>query len=291
MFHMETERLRYFVAIAESGSLTKAGGILGISHSGLSKAISSLENETKLKLFRPLGRGLEITQEGKWFYKKALDILNIVGEMKRGERSEHKVLRIGLTGVIAVTCAASLASRISNALMITEIEVGEIESKILNGELDFGFAFIPTPNPELEFLEIGKVIFNSFGRSDLLGAKTQQELPSVVPISDFPINPQGYKNRDGWPSDVSRFPYYFVSSFAIALDFLRGGKATIYMPDFVAKQENTTANSKFKVQAVEAHKNAQTRRSLFLIKRQSANESIAMKKATQVIRAICCARS
>lgn len=68
---MDTNKLKYFVAVAETGSLTKASKILGISHSGLSKAVSALETEAKLKLFRPQGRGLEITLEGKWFYLEA----------------------------------------------------------------------------------------------------------------------------------------------------------------------------------------------------------------------------
>ena len=79
---METHRLRYFCAIAETGSLTKASEILGISHSGLSKAVSVLEMETHLKLFRPLGRGLEITSDGKWLYQKAQQILKIENETK-----------------------------------------------------------------------------------------------------------------------------------------------------------------------------------------------------------------
>ena len=81
MFHMDTHRLRYFCTIAETGSLTKASEILGISHSGLSKAITALEDETNLQLFRPQGRGLEITKDGKWFYQKAQEILKIENEI------------------------------------------------------------------------------------------------------------------------------------------------------------------------------------------------------------------
>ena len=285
---MDTSKLRYFVTVAESGSLTKASQILGISHSGLSKAISVLESEANLTLFRPLGRGLEITPEGKWFYKKAQDILRISDEMIGGHKVERSWIRIGVSGVIAVSCSGLLAAAIDAPVCLEETDLGELEGKIVADELDFGIAFIPSPKPELEYLEIGEVRFNSYAREDLWRAQDITKLPYVVPISDFPFNPLGYKNRDGWPKDVPRTPYFSVSGFAIALELVRAGRAAAYMPDFVATRENDRLNHKTKIISVAEHAHAESRRTAFLVKRQSSTESKAMKKAAKVVRQICC---
>jgi DNA-binding transcriptional LysR family regulator len=288
LFQMDTDKLRYFTIIAETGSLTKASQILGISHSGLSKAVRTLESETKLKLFRPQGRGLEITQEGKWLYQKAQEILKIAAEISKPQTERHAFIRIGLSGVIAKTCAGALAAEFEEQLMLHEIDIGEIEGKIVGGDLDFGLAFIPSPKPELEYLEIGEVRFNSHVREDLLGKMSPETLPYVVPVSEFPSNPLGYRTRDGWPYDVPRTSFFAVSGFAIALDLLRSGEAAIYMPDFVATLENARSANRSKIISVKAHKAAATKRKLFLVKRQSVEESPEMKRATKIIRRICC---
>jgi len=62
---METDRLKYFCVIVDTGSLTKAAEVLGVSHSGLSKAMSVLQGELGFKILVPKGRGLELTEKGR----------------------------------------------------------------------------------------------------------------------------------------------------------------------------------------------------------------------------------
>lgn len=283
---MDTNRLKYFCAIAETGSLTRASQLLGISHSGLSKAISSLEEETKLKLFLPMGRGLEITQEGKWFYQKAQEILQINDEIMRGLKTDVRPLQIGLSEVFAITCAGVLAEEFTEPLKLLEGEIGEIEGKILNGELDFGIVFSPSPKIELEFLEIGKVKFKSYGRKDLVQKLKPEELPYIVPAHDFPFNPLGYKIRDGWPTDITRNPVFSVSHFSIAMSLVRNGKGIAYMPDFVAAIENEQ-NQKLGLVPIDDHLKAETTRSVFLVKTKVSEETKSMKRLAKVIRQIC----
>ena len=140
---MDTDRFKYFITIVEAGSLTKASEILGISHSGLSKAVSTLESETKTALFRPQGRGLEITTEGKWLYQKALEVLALTDVISRGKQSERQLLRVGLSEAIAVSCSGLLSAEFEEPMAIYQVEVGELEGKIISNEIDFGVAFVP----------------------------------------------------------------------------------------------------------------------------------------------------
>jgi DNA-binding transcriptional LysR family regulator len=288
MFHMETSRLRYFCTIAETGSLTKASGILGVTHSGLSKAISTLEAETKLKLFRSLGRGLEITSEGKWFYQKAKEILRIESDIQSGVLMGHTSVRIGLSEVIAITCAGAMAQDFKIPLTMITTDIGEIEGKIIADEIDFGIAFSPMPKPELEYLEIGEVVFNSYARNDLQEKFISSDIPYVVPATDFPFNPLGYRMRDGWPQNIPRRPYFSVNGYSIAFDLLQAGAAAMYLPNFVVQIFNKNTSADFIIKKISDHSGAITKRKIFLIKSKLVEETKEMKKMAKIIRRICC---
>lgn len=285
---MDTYRLRYFCTIAETGSLTKASEILGISHSGLSKAISVLEGETNLKLFQPQGRGLEITEQGKWFYSKAQEILKIETEISSGMKLQTKTLRLGLSEVLALTCAAAIAGEFEASMTILETDVGEAEFKILAGELDFGLTFAPQPRVELEYLEITDVKFNAFCRQALIDrVESPQHVPFVIPASHLPMNPMGYKVRDGWPSDIERKTSIYVSGFAIAMELVRAGECAVYMPNFVSKAENLKAKDESKLHRIPEFKKAESRRKIYLVKLKNSPETKEMKKVAKIIRQIC----
>jgi DNA-binding transcriptional LysR family regulator len=285
---MDTNRLKYFCTIAETGSLTKAGEILGVSHSGLSKAVSVLQSETGLQLFRPQGRGLEITQQGKWFYQKAIEILKIENQIVIGIAPPVQHVRLGLTEVLAVSCAGALAIELKESITIIETDVGEAENLILSGELDFGFTFTPAPRIELEYLDLGYVKFNGFAKANFIKNKTKEDLAYAIPATNLAFNPLGYKVRDGWPFEFQRKTKYHVSGFNIALNLLRAGESAVYMPDFVANLENENLTDKFQVIKVPFHLEAQSKRKLFLIKNKHIEESKEMKKVSKILRRICC---
>ena len=273
---METNRLRYFCTIAESGSLTKASEILGISHSGLSKALSALQDEVKLQLFKAQGRGLEITHEGRWFYQKALAILKVADEIHLGVTKPNYVIKIGLSEVLALGCAVDLAREFKEPMVLLETDIGEIESKVLTGEIDFGLAFTVLPKPELEYLEIAQLKMNSYAHATLISKESVEKIPFIVPATNFPFNPLGFKSRDGWPQDIARNICFSVSTFAVALELVKSGEGASYMPDFIGE--------KHQFKKIKEHKAAETKRKVYLVKHKASQESAAMKKAAKVIR-------
>lgn len=63
--------LRYFVAVAEAGQITRAAANLHVAQPALSQAISNLESELGLELFERHVRGVTLTPAGKTFLVKA----------------------------------------------------------------------------------------------------------------------------------------------------------------------------------------------------------------------------
>jgi LysR family transcriptional regulator, hca operon transcriptional activator len=73
---MELRHLRYFVAVAEAGSLTVAARKLHTSQPSLSRQIRDLENEIGVQLLGRSARGIELTAGGRAFLDHARAVLS-----------------------------------------------------------------------------------------------------------------------------------------------------------------------------------------------------------------------
>src|SRR6266478_1879804 len=75
---MELRHLRYFVAVAEAGSLTVAARKLRTSQPSLSRQIRDLEDEVGAQLLTRRARGIELTPAGRAFLEHARTVLSQV---------------------------------------------------------------------------------------------------------------------------------------------------------------------------------------------------------------------
>ncbi|MDQ3271651.1 MAG: LysR family transcriptional regulator, partial [Pseudomonadota bacterium] len=73
---MELRHLRYFVGVAEQGSVSRAAEKLFIAQPALSAQIRQLEEELGVSLFVRLPRGVRLTQAGESFLADAKAILS-----------------------------------------------------------------------------------------------------------------------------------------------------------------------------------------------------------------------
>src|SRR5437016_5812259 len=98
---MELRHLRYFVAVAEEGHVTRAAERLGIQQPPLSQQIRALETELDVQLFRRKPRGVELTQAGEALLGEARGILDLVeyaaAAARRTGRGEAGRIGLGFT--------------------------------------------------------------------------------------------------------------------------------------------------------------------------------------------------
>jgi len=85
---MELHQLRYFVAAAEAGSISRAAQRCGVAQPSLSQQIRRLEESLGVRLFDRLGRGVALTDEGRALVPRARRILGEVREAEMLVRSE-----------------------------------------------------------------------------------------------------------------------------------------------------------------------------------------------------------
>ena len=79
---MEIRHIHYFIAVAESLSITKAAQQLHIAQPPLSRQIRDLEDELGCRLFERSPHGLCMTPEGDAFLQYARRIMDLVGKSK-----------------------------------------------------------------------------------------------------------------------------------------------------------------------------------------------------------------
>jgi DNA-binding transcriptional LysR family regulator len=103
---LELRHLRYFMAVADAGSMTRAAEQLGIQQPPLSQQIKALEGELKTQLFKRVARGVELTIAGSAF---CYDVRTILRQVELAA-SRAASIAVGVEGSIAVGFSTSAAA-------------------------------------------------------------------------------------------------------------------------------------------------------------------------------------
>lgn len=126
---MELRQLRYFLAIAEHGSLSKAAGSVFIAQSALSHQLAQLEGELGQALFHRLPRGVELTAAGRSFHPHALSILRQVADARHSvSQAEGETVGkvvFGIPHSVSQALALPLLKAIRSTLPRVELELTE----------------------------------------------------------------------------------------------------------------------------------------------------------------------
>ena len=88
---MELTQLRYFCAVAEPQHMTKTAERLHIAQPALTQSIHRLEKELGVALFAAKGRGIELTECGRYFYKSLTPVLRTLEDLPRELRAMANV--------------------------------------------------------------------------------------------------------------------------------------------------------------------------------------------------------
>ncbi|MEV4429915.1 LysR family transcriptional regulator [Streptomyces sp. R-07] len=96
---VDTRLLRYFVAVAEEGSLTRAAERLYVSQPALTKQIKHLEAQLGARLFTRSKAGMTLTEPGRVLAGRTTELLAALSrtlqEVKAAAGREERVLRVG----------------------------------------------------------------------------------------------------------------------------------------------------------------------------------------------------
>ncbi|SVB90369.1 uncharacterized protein METZ01_LOCUS243223 [marine metagenome] len=191
---MNWDKLRIFHVVADTGSFTRAGGVLNLSQSAVSRQIRGLEESLNLTLFHRHARGLLLTEHGEELFQTARDVFAKLA-MTEARLTESKERPKGPLRITTTVGFGSLwlTEHIGEFLdlypdITVSLLVADVELDLTMREADVAIRVQPPTQPDL----IQRHLFT--GHLGIYAA------PS-------------YLNRFGAPSSVSELTHHRVISF------------------------------------------------------------------------------
>ncbi|XWN29327.1 MAG: LysR substrate-binding domain-containing protein [Devosia sp.] len=127
---MDVRQLRYFVAVAENGSLASAANVIGIAQPSLSLQIKSLEGRLGTQLLVRSPRGVSLTDAGQVLLGHARSILEAMNCAKEevrqaGANPTGKVI-FGLPSSVSMALSVPLAETVR--LVMPDVRLRAVEA-------------------------------------------------------------------------------------------------------------------------------------------------------------------
>lgn len=156
---MEVHQLRYFCAVAETGSFTRAAEREQVAQPSLSQQIMKLEEELGVRLFDRLGRAVRLTDPGQVFLPRARAILSELRAAKE-EVAERQATVSGAVcvGVIPTIAPYFLPARIAvfarkypqATITVVEDVTVHLLDRLRGGLVDLAIMALPARGHDLE---------------------------------------------------------------------------------------------------------------------------------------------
>ena len=152
---MNHKHLHYFWTVARLGGVSRAAEQLDLTPQTISGQLRQLENELGAALFRPSGRGLELTDAGRMALSYADEILHLESEMKQAllarQQRPMPILRIGIADVVPKSFAYRLLAPVGKLpepvrLVCREGSIDMLLAELALHHLDMVVADRPMPS-------------------------------------------------------------------------------------------------------------------------------------------------
>ena len=146
----ELRLIRYFVAVAETGNITRAAQLLHMSQPSLSAAVKGLESQLGLELLTRTGRTITVTPAGELLARRGRELLEhaeaLVKEVQAQDSVSSARLRLGLSptaryGAGPRFLAACAAKAPAVMLYTSEDTTGALLRDVATGRLDLAVTF------------------------------------------------------------------------------------------------------------------------------------------------------
>lgn len=158
---MDLKSLRYFLAIADEGSISAAAESLNLSQPNISRQMTLLEKELGAKLFERGSRRIVLTEEGMLLRRRAVEILQLadtaVTEIGSAGKDVIGTVRIGCGETDAMRVVARAIRRFSETHPMVRFELHsgnaeDVSDLLERGLVDFGVLIEPTDKTRYDYL-------------------------------------------------------------------------------------------------------------------------------------------
>jgi len=188
---LELRQIRYFVAIYETGSVTKASARLFVAQSALSQQLAHLEAELGVQLFARTAQGVHPTAQGRRFYQHALALLDLLGRAVESVRQldgePSGIVKLGMPESVSVTLGLPLLEAVRReltqvGLQLVEEPSSDLKERLHDGRIDLAILI----DTQLDGLAARALIDE---RLHLVSSRRDRAPAAVVTLADALAHP------------------------------------------------------------------------------------------------------
>jgi LysR family hca operon transcriptional activator len=245
---MELRHLRYFVAVAETGSLTEAAANrLYTSQPSLSRQLRDLELEVGAQLLIRGPRGVELTPAGRDFLDHArlalLQASEAIAAARRAVRPVKASFAVGFLTGQEVEWLRHVTHVLRDELQAIDFRVisdfsPAIGAAVQRGEIDLGFSRIePQPNVSYKIIAHEPIVV-VLPREHPLAARDkiapyEIDPQSFIGYSDTPHVLRGIVDRYFRDRGLAMAPSHFLDGYATGISLVASTKGVTLLPAYV----------------------------------------------------------
>ena len=192
---MELRTLRYFLAAAQEGNITRAADILHVTQPTLSRQMMDLEKELGTTLMLRGKNGLTLTDDGVFFKQRAEEIVELANRLGQAfvERNADVsgVISIGAAEAIGSRFFAKLIKQFSEKYPLVQFNLYNdmadyIQNRMDKGLIDVGLLLEPIDTSKYDFIRLSpKETWGVLMRDDHPLADRETIIPDD--IADYPL--------------------------------------------------------------------------------------------------------
>lgn len=245
---MELRHLRYFVAVAEEGSLTVAAEKrLHTAQPSLSRQLRDLEYEVGAQLFLRTSRGVELTLAGQAFLEHARLSLHQAAEAvaaaRRVARPAKTSFAVGFLTGQEVEWLRHVTHVLKDQLKDIDLRVSSdfsphVAEAVGRGDIDLGFSRVE-PRPDVSYKVIAhEPIVVILPRDHPLASRAAIDPRDLDPYgfigySDTPHVLRGVVDRYLHDRGVTVSPTHFLDGFATGISLVASTGGVTLLPAYV----------------------------------------------------------
>ncbi|WP_327237847.1 LysR family transcriptional regulator [Streptomyces sp. NBC_01317] len=247
---MELRHLEYFLAVADTGSFTRAARALHVVQSGVSATVKALERELGSALFVRSSNAVTLTAAGRAFLPRARDTLSAASAAKDAVHRTRGTLQgevtVGTLTSIDVTNLPELLSvfrdrhpAVTVRLRAASAGSAGLAQQLRDGQLDVAFLSLPGPAPaglDTRLLATAPLFLYVPRTHPLAGTGRV----SLAQLGEFPFvdSPQGFGNRvlvdrAFAAAGVEREVTLEVADIGTAVHYIRAGLGIGFLSRFL----------------------------------------------------------
>ena len=213
---MELRHLRYFVAVADALSFTKAAENLHLAQPSLTRQIKDLEVEIEVRLIDRSGKRISLTPEGESFLRDARRLLvecaRSVQAVQRLSRRESGQLNIGYVAnvyhdLLPATLGAFRKAYPRTALNLFDMTPAEQFRALDERQIDLGFVCFRARSTSdvLESACVGHDnVLAALPAKNPLARKVKIDLRDLEPMFFVAMSAKTYPGSNEWLVDACR---------------------------------------------------------------------------------------